>query len=358
MIRLAIQPDKLRLSSRKTQSYSERWHELAGKWDFEARHVDVYANDFFDQVADCDGFLWWFGQPSHMIEPGRRIVAALRHARPALAVFPNWEMAWHFDDKAAQASLLMALDVPMPKTQVFWTRDAARAFAVEARYPLVLKLASGLTSRNVALIADVRTAMRWIDRLFGRGVYDLGAAGATAGGGAAPRWRRLRTLVRRAVVGLNPFERLHHGCILLQEFVPGNSYDTRITVIGNRAFAFRRHNRPGDFRASGSGRVDWDVTPIAEDAIDLAFRVARAIRGQSVAVDVLRRDGRPIVTEVSYYYEGWVVAGCPGHWTQRGTGGLAFVEGAMRPEDAILEDFLNTVHVVRDARPAPERRVG
>lgn len=31
--------------------------------------------------------------------------------------------------------------------------------------------------------------------------------------------------------------------------------DTRVTVIGHCAFGYRRYNRPGDFRASGSGRL-------------------------------------------------------------------------------------------------------
>lgn len=30
---------------------------------------------------------------------------------------------------------------------------------------------------------------------------------------------------------------LQSGYVLFQEFLPGNSYDTRVTVIGDRAFA-------------------------------------------------------------------------------------------------------------------------
>jgi hypothetical protein len=134
--------------------------------------------------------------------------------------------------------------------------------------------------------------------------------------------------------------------MLVQEFLPGNDFDTRITVIGERAFAFRRHNRPGDFRASGSGRIDWDLSAIAPDALRLAFRTARTLHTQSLAVDVLRRDGEPVIGEISYYYEGWAVASCPGHWTLAGTcdaGELSCISGPMLPEDAILEDFLHLV---------------
>ena len=55
---------------------------------------------------------------------------------------------------------------------------------------------------------------------------------------------------------------LQRDYLLVQEFLPGNGFDTRITVIGNRAFGFRRFNRPDDFRASGSGRIDWNPAAI------------------------------------------------------------------------------------------------
>jgi hypothetical protein len=127
-----------------------------------------------------------------------------------------------------------------------------------------------------------------------------------------------------------------------------------VTVIGDRAFAFRRLNRPNDFRASGSGRIDWDPAHIDEEAVRVAFRIARALGSQSIAVDILRRDGQPVVSEISYYYEGWAVAECPGHWRllrhQPQTVPLEGVDGHARPEDAILDDFLTVVGAGR-SRP-------
>ena len=38
------------------------------------------------------------------------------------------------------------------------------------------------------------------------------------------------------------------GYVYFQDFIPDNQFDTRVTVIGNRAFAFIRKVRPGDFR--------------------------------------------------------------------------------------------------------------
>jgi hypothetical protein len=116
-----------------------------------------------------------------------------------------------------------------------------------------------------------------------------------------------------------------------------------VTVIGNRAFAFRRFNRPGDFRASGSGRIDWDPRQIDEPGIRLAFRVARRLQTQSLAVDLLQHGGRKVLTEISYTYASWAVRDCPGHWVLQGdadAGSLSWTDGGMHPEDAIFDDFV------------------
>ena len=189
----------------------------------------------------------------------------------------------------------------------------------------------------------------WARRLFRFGAVSLERRGLIV----RPKtmMRRLVDAGRLVMNGVTPplGERteLQKGYLLMQEFLPGNAFDTRVTVIGNRAFAFRRYNRPDDFRASGSGRIDWDHSAIAEDGVRLAFRVARTLGTQSVAVDVLRRDGQALINEISYYYEGWAVHDCPGHWElgpdRDVNGPMRWVEGHVRPEDAILEDFVEEV---------------
>jgi hypothetical protein len=128
----------------------------------------------------------------------------------------------------------------------------------------------------------------------------------------------------------------------------------RITIIGHRAFAFRRFNRPGDFRASGSGRIDWNPESIDEDALRLAYKVARRLGAQTVAVDVLRRRGEPLIGELTLTYASWAVRDCPGHWTLDGTpkdGTLQWVDGSMRPEDAIFADFVAGITCQQEHAP-------
>jgi hypothetical protein len=343
LYRIAIQSENALLSSGRRQSFSDRWAELLREAGHEVRFVEATKPDFFEQVRGCDGFMWWYAHlpfPRHF---ARRVTAAVEHGM-GIPVFPSWKTTWHFDDKIGHYYLLRAAGIPTADTRIFWFRREAIDYCRDATYPMVVKLAGGITSENVKLLRSFEEAEYWINRMFSSGLVSLQRP---ALGGLKGAKRRLKDSLRLLVRGVPPDEArrndVHRDYFLVQEFLPDNDHDTRVTVIGNRAFAFRRFNRPDDFRASGSGRIDWDHTKVDAEIVRLAFAAQRKLQSQSLAVDGLYRNGERVIVEISYYYEGWALAQCPGHWELRGApdaGRLEWVEGSVRPEDAILQDFL------------------
>jgi glutathione synthase/RimK-type ligase-like ATP-grasp enzyme len=348
---IAIQPDELTQRNGEKQSFSSRWAQRAEAIGVNVRTVDVYAPDLLQQLAGCDGFMWRFGYSPNPRLFAKRLLPAIESGM-GIPVFPSFETAWHFEDKIAQAYLLQAAGLPTPATWVFWDPKTALDFCRSAKYPLVLKLSFGYQSANVRLLKNVDAASYWIAQLFGPGVTGLQPPAvwwreAMHRGKAALRHLRGQPIYRDL-----EYSELQHGYFYVQEFLPGNEFDVRVTVIGNRAFAFRRFNRPEDFRASGSGRIDWDPQQIDEESIRLGFRAARRLQTQSVAVDLLQHEGRRLLTEISYTYASWAVRDCPGHWVLNGddvTGRLSWSEGRMHPEDAIFDDFVARLQS-RDAR--------
>ncbi|HZN66284.1 MAG TPA: hypothetical protein VFB66_13425 [Tepidisphaeraceae bacterium] len=345
MFRIAIVQDRQLLSSGRYQEFSKDWAESLEAAGHKVLPLPQTATDLIDRVRGCDGFMWWFAHLPYPRNYARRIIQAVQHGM-GIPLFPSWETTWHFDDKVAQDFLLRAAGIPTARTHVFWFRREALDFCRTAQYPLVIKLAGGITSENVRLLANFEEANYWIDRLFGAGIVTLKPP--TLGGvrGAGRRvWDAMRLIATGRAPGASRRSDLHRDYVLLQEFLPRNDHDTRVTVIGNRAFAFRRMNRPNDFRASGSGRIDWTPDKVDPEIVRLAFGAARTLRTQSLAVDgMYREDGRRVLVEISYYYEGWAIHECPGHWELRGddpqTAKMEWVEGKVRPQDAILEDFL------------------
>lgn len=339
MATVAVQPDHQLLTSGRYQSFSERWIGRLPGLGHQVRVVDLVRSDPLEQLAGTNALMWWFAHLPFPRNYARRLMAALNHGS-SFPTFPDFRTSWHFDDKVAQYYLLRTAGLPMPRTWVFWTQEDAREFCRSARYPLVLKLAGGITSTNVLMLATAKEAERWIRRLFGPGVTSL----------QQPSVRRPRSLVAGLVSSMNLVPSgqsrgdVQRGYFLVQEFLERNDYDTRAVAIGNRAYAYRRFNRPEDFRASGSGLRDPDRTKIDLDMVRLAFAAARSLGTQSIAVDGIYRGSEPVLTEVSYYYEGWILhEECQGHWVLHGapeTGELEWKDERVRPEDAILDDFV------------------
>jgi hypothetical protein len=336
---IAVQPDHQLLTSGRYQSFSERWIGRIPAMGHQVRVVDLVRSDPLEQLAGSNALMWWFAHLPFPRNFAKRLMAALNHGR-SLPTFPDFRTCWHFDDKVAEYYLLRAAGLPMPRTWIFWRQEDAREFCRSARFPLVLKLAGGITSTNVLLLSSPKDAERWIRRLFGPGATSL----------QQPSFRHPRSLVAGLASSMNMVPSggsrgdVQRGYFLVQEFLEGNDYDTRAVAIGNRAYAYRRFNRPADFRASGSGLRDPDRTKIDLDMVRLAFVVARALGTQSIGVDGIYRGSERVLTEVSYYYEGWILfEECQGHWVLHGSpesGELEWKNEQLRPEDAILDDFV------------------
>jgi len=324
-MRVAIQPDNYG----PNDSSSAMWGRLLREAGHEVREINVYRADILQQLEGCHGFMWRYSHAPRMRQIARRLLPIIEN-QLGLVVYPDQNTCWHYDDKIAQHYLFETADIPAPKTWVWFEKESALGFVRTAAFPLVLKLCSGAGSTNVRLVRSVQEAETWINRLF-----DYGVAGLERE--KLPLHRRLLRAAQLVVTGeiRLPWE-LHKNYVYLQEFLDNNDFDTRITVIGDRAFGFRRFNRANDFRASGSGHIDHEPAAIDPAFIELAFRVARKLGTQSCAIDGLWRDGEAVVGEISYTYMSGAVRDCPGHWDS----GLNWHDGQMWPEEAQIQDFI------------------
>lgn len=343
---VAIQPDDYGSGD----AYSPMWIRLLQEAGHEVRLVNVYSADILDQVRGCHGFMWRHGQFPNMRQIARRILPIFEEEL-GLIVYPDQNTCWHYDDKVTQRYLFEVAKIPIPKTWVWYEIDLAKEWAITAEYPLVIKLWSGAVSQNVGIVYSYKEAELWINKLFGRGVHKLSDKFLEYW---PLRRRRIFAALNLLLKGIPPIPKphensweLHKNYVLFQEFLPDNSFDIRIVVIGNRAFGFRRFNRPNDFRASGSKNVDIDPTHIPLDAVRLGFKLSKRLKTQSIAIDCLRKSEEWIVVEMSYTFPHFITHDCPGHWELQedpDTGELIWQDGQMWPEEAQIIDFLKRLN--------------
>ncbi len=338
--------------------YSGKWRETLRAAGAETRDLNLLAPDALEQARACDGVMWRWAHTPQDKQSARRILHVIEHTL-GIPVFPDSATAWHYDEKVAQYYLLKGLGAPVPETWVFWRREDALAWAPTAPYPLVFKLSCGAGSSHVTKVQTAEEAAHLINLCFVWGLHptDEAGMGRQMRARSAMLWqglrRRLTDGLRYGLTGRLPpvhplWWRPEFGYVYFQRFVAGNEGDTRITIIGDRAFGFRRRNRPSDFRASGSGLIDHDPSQVDLRCVETAFRVSKAGRFQSMAYDFLFDDGKPVIGEISYTFADWAVQACPGHWRPD----LTWVEGPMWPEEAQARDFLQRVTAAKAGRPA------
>ena len=278
--------------------------------------IDLHIDDinFWEKVKEVNLFLFRW---AHVDDHHQLVSTILPIIENYLKIkcFPNLKTCWHFDDKIKEYYLLKSLGYPMIDSWIFWEKEHALDWTEKADYPVVFKLRKGAGSSNVILINDKKSAINIILRMFGKGIsssYRIPQKGKV-------KYKDLEDLLRHKfdqyflnkIRGIKPtIWQTEKNYVLFQRFLPNNTFDTRVRVVGNRASAIRRFVRNNDFRASGSNKIDKDKNNIDLKFVELALKISKELQFQSMAYDFLYdENGEPKLCEISYTFPDYVESG-------------------------------------------------
>lgn len=309
------------------EKYANSWIEYCKSKDIPYVIVSLYDDHLMKMIEDVTHFL---AVPTlgdrNTCEYAKSILHCL--GQRGIKVFPNYESFWHYDDKVAQKYLLESIDAPLVKSHVFYDRRKAMEWVEnETSYPFVFKLKAGAGSSNVKLIRTKFQARKQVNRMFGRGEVavpsyfaDLGTKvkNTRSSGNFLVKLQRAPRVIKKLIQRRSTTPR-EIQYFYTQEFLSGNEWDTRITVVGDKAYGFRRFVRSGDFRASGSGSICWDHKKIEIKCIKIAHEVSKRMGFICMAYDFINdHKGEPQIVEISYTFLPHAVNQCPGYWDAKG----------------------------------------
>ncbi len=303
-------------------SYSDLWIEYCQKHDIQYRIVDAYANDILEQIADCDAFMWHHHFHQYKDYLFAKQLIYVIEKQMGKITFPNYDTCWHYDDKVGQKYLLESIGAPLIPTYIFYTRQEALEWAKTATFPKIFKLRCGASSENVHLLKKAKKAKQIINQAFGDGFEQYDRIN-----GIREQWSKYKNSNGSLLDLLRSFKRLfvstefskmhprEIGYVFFQDYLPNNDSDTRVFLIGNRAVAKKRMNKPNDFRASGSDFQIFDKEQVDTRCVEIAFEVNKKLKMQSVAFDFLFCENKsPVIAEISYC-SGKRNKDYPGYWT-------------------------------------------
>jgi len=330
----------------RTNSFSEKWIRYCKENHIDYSLVNCRDNNIINKLREFDGLLWhWGPDEAHYAVP---LTIALE--KLGIKVFPDFNTCWHFDNKIAEKYILDTCEIKQVPTYIFYDKNSALNWLKNTSFPKVFKLKNGASSTNVKLIKTKRQAKRIINQAFSSGFLPIDRFSILKN----QIWKFKRDKTFRTFLGIiNGFRILmfgvsientkskEKGYVYFQKFIPGNEFDTRLVVIGNRCFAIRRYNRKNDFRASGSGIWKYEPRLFDKKLIEIALRLSKQLETQSLACDfIFDNFSNPLLIEISYgFLPGSSYENCQGYWTDD----LKWHDEKVLPETFIIEDFIKSL---------------
>ena len=326
--------------------FSDRWINYCEQQKIPYKAVNCYNSDIIDELKDCNALLW---HHNHAYPVDQLIAKQLLFSleQSGMVVFPDFPTTWHYDDKLGQKYLFEALNLPAVKSYAFFTKKEAKEWVKKAELPTVFKLRRGAGSRNVWLIRNKQEAYKLINKAFGRGFRQYDA------------WGAIYENYRKLKLGKSTFKNLlkaiahlvypitlekaigrERGYVYFQEFIPDNLFDIRIIVIGDKAFAIKRNVRKNDFRASGSGSIEYEKHHFNDEVVALSFKMAEKMNSACVGFDFVFFGNKPMIVEVSYGFNKYVYDDCTGYWDSK----LNWHEGKFNPYGWMVDDVLKRIN--------------
>lgn len=184
---------------------------------------------------------------------------------------PHHTELWSYENKIRSYYLFKHYGIPHPNTFITFSKVEALKFIERTEYPIVSKVSTSSGSAGVELIKDRKQARKFIDEIFG--------------------------------IGRETFWKFHKqkGYVYFQDYIGGAEYDLRVISVGDLFFGYYRYPGKGDFRASGSGNIEWKEIPVK--ALKLAKKVKKAFGTTVLAVDMIP-DGKGsyLVIEASIFF--------------------------------------------------------
>ena len=330
----------------RLNSFSDRWINYCKKHNIEYKVVNAFDSDIIGQLKDCNAFMWHHHHGHFKdVLAAKKILFALEHA--GIKVFPDFKTAWHFDDKVAQKYLLESVGAPLVPSYVFYEKQRAINWANQTSYPKVFKLKGGAGATNVKLVRTQVEALKLINKAFGKGFSQFDRLN-----NFKERYNKYKN-AQDTLIGLakgtgrltiptnfSKQQSPEKGYVYFQDFLPGNNCDLRVIVVGDKAWALKRFVRKGDFRASGSGLLDYAKENIDEKCIELAFQIDKKIQAQSTSYDFAYDcDNNPLIIEISYGFPTKFCDPCPGYWDSH----LNWHEGKFNPQELMIEDLVKAI---------------
>lgn len=294
MMRICIGKDSYGWDEKFAKALDEY---IARGLDIKYEVVDLDKSDWIESLKPFDSVIW---NPSYMgLKSAGHYKEKIFFIEHYLnkKVMPSYQTVWAFESKIAESYFFKNFNVPTPETiATFSFKDAIDQLS-KAKMPIVVKESEGAAGKGVRLVSDKKkyynellldfAEKKWAEERLKLNPKSIIIKNITR------KWLWYYILKRFKIL------RSGRGAAYWQRFLPDNPGDLRIVVVGNFATGFWRQNRKNDFRASGSGKINFD-RELPEEIVLYLIRFTNQMGYDSMVYDVMFEKNDFLITEMSY----------------------------------------------------------
>lgn len=310
-----------------SSSWENPWIEYCQKNGISFDIIDCYQPDIIEKLKNFDCLLWHVGNYSLQdMMVGRSILYAAKNM--GLKIFPDYNTAWHFDDKIAETYLLQAVGAPIPNSWMFYLpKDCISWLKKDAKYPLIAKLRCGSGSNNIKLLRTKNEAIRYTKHMFNKGykTYPSLIFKTKSQFLSSKSWDVMKGRIKRIPEFLHTLSRAkmfpkERGYVFFQEYIQNDGYDLKIVVVGDKLSYIGRKTRKGDFRASGGGDLFFEKSLVTKNVISSAFLTSDKLGFQCMGYDYVvdKKNGNGKIVEISYGFSHTALLNAGGFFDRNG----------------------------------------
>lgn len=201
--------------------------------------------------------------------------------RPDIVLIPNQHQLNSLENKGYQELYKDLLCIEKVAGKYYGDIDEVLK-AQDLEFPFVLKKLSGALSSGVQLIKNRKELEEFSNSAKKKSLKET----------AAFHLNKRNSFKKDS--NLAPVERLLESNfedffskripVVIQEFVPGLECDFKVLIFGDKYFVVKRGIRENDFRASGSGKLKWEIPPT--QVLDYAKELKELFNVPFISLDI------------------------------------------------------------------------
>ena len=219
-----------------------------------------------------------------------------------LPIYPSFEELIVYENKRMLSYWLKALNVPHPRTDVFYSYNEAKDFLFKAKYPIVAKSNIGAAASGVHIARDKKQALNLLDKTFkGKGLPRRRGPNFNKKNVYRNIFSKifdLKFLKNKIQYYREIQEDRDRRNILFQEFI-AHDYEWKNVRIGNSFFSHKKVVK--NDAASGTGIKIFTDPP--KSLLDFIKNITDKHNLSSLSIDVFETEkDKYLVNEVQTYF--------------------------------------------------------